>query len=178
MLTTLRLVALNRSVMFLAIAVLAISASATLANTVHAQDRLGGDGTDGMEPKGICEFSSELDNPHRSGGEVSAHGWWIDRNDYCPQFADVENWLHQWTCDATGGNCSWILVDQDETRVREGGGRGRRNTVRGQCATDDTTGYRNIVDLDLVGRYDTADQYYRTFNVDCRVYANGSPYNG
>ena len=175
MLTTLRLVALNRSVMFLAIAVLAISASATLANTVHAQDRLGGDGTDGMEPKGICEFSSELDNPHRSGGEVSAHGWWIDKNDNCPQFADVENWLHQWTCDATGGNCSWVLVDQDETRVREGGG---RNTVRGQCATDDTTGYRNIVDLDLVGRYDTADQYYRTFNVDCRVYANGSPYNG
>ena len=41
MLTTLRLVALNRSVMFLAIAVLTISASATFANAVHAQDGLG-----------------------------------------------------------------------------------------------------------------------------------------
>ena len=175
MLTTLRLVALNRSVMFLAIAVLTISASATFANAVHAQDGLG---TDGMEPKGICEFSSELDDPHRSGGEVSAHGWWIDRNDDCPRLADVENWLHQWTCDANGGNCSWILVHQDETRVREGGGHGRRNTVRGQCATDDTTGYRNIVDVDLVGRLDPSDHYYRIFNVNCRVYANGSPYNG
>ena len=69
-------------------------------------------------------------------------------------------------------------MDQDETRVREGGGRGRRNTVRGHCAIDGTTGYRNIVDVDLVGRLDPADQYYRIFNVNCRVYANGSPYNG
>ena len=42
----------------------------------------------------------------------------------------------------------------------------------------DTTGYRNIVAVDLVGRLDPADQYYRIFNVNCRVYANGSPYNG
>ena len=52
--------------------------------------------------------------------------------------------------------------------------------VRRQCGTlsPDTTGYRNIVDVDLVGRLDPADQYYRIFNVNCRVYANGSPYNG
>ena len=159
---------------FLAIALLAISASAITANIAHAEDPTGD--TSDSEAADLCSFRSQLDYPHYSGGDVSAHGWWRDENNDCPRYADVENWLEQWTCDASGGNCDWVKVAHDKTRDRQGGGRGRRNTVRHQCATSASIGYRNIVDVDVIGILDTPEKFYVTQNVDCRAIANGRPY--
>ena len=50
-------------------------------------------------------------------------------------------------------------------RIRPGGGRGCRTTVRHACASTSMTGYRNMVDVDLVGRFDPPDQYTRIANV-------------
>ncbi len=55
MLTILRLILSNRSVTFLAIALLAISASAITANTAHAEDPTGDTGD--SEAAGLCVFS-------------------------------------------------------------------------------------------------------------------------
>ncbi len=121
-------------------------------------------------------FQLRAGQPPYSSGDVSAHGWWIDENNDCPRYADVENWLEQWTCDASGGNCGWVQVAHNKTRVISGGGRGRRNTVRHQCATSASTGYRNIVDVDVIGILDTPEKFYVTQNVDCRAIANGRPY--
>ena len=123
-------------------------------------------------------FSSELDNPLLSDGEVSAHGWWMAGNNECRRYAEVENWLQQWTCDASGGNCNWVEVAHNETRVGPGGRRGRRNTARRQCATSTLTGYRNMVDVELVGVFDPADRRYRIVDFGCRATANGGRYYG
>ena len=90
-----------------------------------------GDGTDGLESDvddlqdtvgGSCTYQTRGDNPHRSGNDVSVHGWWkiSPASGQCPTHADVEVWLQGWWCGWSG--CWWRTIDSDEKRVRPGGG--------------------------------------------------------
>ena len=135
-----------------------------------------GDGTDGLESDvddlqdtvgGSCTYQTRGDNPHRSGNDVSVHGWWkiSPASGQCPTHADVEVWLQGWWCNEWYG-CWWRTIDSDEKRVRPGGGSGRRTNIRELCATFETTGYRNVVDL--VGVGDPGDKEYVIANVNCR----------
>ncbi len=118
-----------------------------------------------------CKFKTGADNPHRSstGFAVSAHGWWEEKSrpkGQCPEFADVEAWLHVVWCDILTG-CRWVLLDNQEKRVREGGGSNKRTTVRYDCASSEVVGYRIKVDVDLVNAPDLPNWVTRKSDVRC-----------
>lgn len=115
---------------------------------------------------GSCDYETDGDYPHRSGTDVSAHGWWHRYSASCPTYADVTVWLQQYWCDAWG--CRWITRATGSKRVLPGGGSGRRATARKYCDTSQYTGWRNVVDVDLVGVSDPADKKYIIQNVYCR----------
>lgn len=119
-------------------------------------------------PGGSCRFETKGDRPHMSAQdtEVSAHGWWRERSPgLCPEYADVEVWLQAHWCDL---GCRWRTIAHNQTRIRAGGGRGRRTIARHACASDEITGFRNVVDVDLVGAVDPPNRVYITFNLACR----------
>ena len=108
-----------------------------------------------------CNYTTEGDYPHKSGGDVSAHGWWENNDPDCPRYADVEVWLKAWLCLYDGDQkvrCYWETLDHDEKRIREGGGKGKRTSVRHGCSGSKPISFRNIVDVDLVGIWDWPDK--------------------
>jgi len=113
-----------------------------------------------------CSYLTRGDNPHRSGADVSAHGWWHRRSASCPTYADVTVVLQQYWCDFYG--CRWISRASGKKRVLPGGGAGRRANARRHCDSSAYTGWRNVVDVDLVGVSDPADKKYYIKNVYCR----------
>ena len=165
----------NRYIIILPAVLLAIVAMPVVANVAHAdsENEIGRGQT-----RDICEFQSRVDNPHisRNRTDVSGHGWWNAIAGTCPSHARVQSWLYQWTCDAIGNNCSWIEIDDDDRTLLPGGGAGKRTNVRRTCASSSSTGYKNLVDVDLIGFIDPPTQFYRIKNVNCRVLSNGYPY--
>ncbi len=120
---------------------------------------------------GLCRFTMEGDYPHLSNHrrEVSTHGWWEIESDNqnCPEYAYVEVWLQANWCDFITG-CRWITLAHQEKRIREGGGSGRRTTARYDCASNELlVGYRNVVDVDLVGVPDLPNKLKITREVEC-----------
>lgn len=83
---------------------------------------------------GPCRPEAKPDRPHRSGADVSGHGYWERGGDCCP-----------------------------------GGGRGKRSTARARCRSSAVTSWRNHVDVDVHGRWDTADKPFKEARVGCRV---------
>ena len=116
-----------------------------------------------------CNYTTRGDNPRvtRRGNEVSVHGWWTINSGSCPTHADVEVWLQGWYC-MEGFGCWWRTINEDEKRIRAGGGAGKRTNVRAFCVSNHVTGFRNVVDVDLVGVSDPPDKLYITANVPCR----------
>lgn len=117
-----------------------------------------------------CTFETGADNPHRSDGDVSAHGWWNETSEEdrtCPEYADVEVRLQAWWCDIFF-NCWWVTQAIEESRVREGGGRGRRTTARQSCTRDGReVSWLNVVDVDLVGTWDRPFRAYKEIDIEC-----------
>lgn len=118
-----------------------------------------------------CKYKTRGDHPHRSGGDVSAHGWWTTTTPKkCPRYAYVEVWLKAWACDYQNGRkvrCFWDTVDHDEKRIRAGGGRGKRTNVRKACASNKTVSYMSIIDVDLEGMWDGPGRTKIQKNVPC-----------
>lgn len=117
---------------------------------------------------GSCSYDTRGDYPHPSGSDVSAHGWWVYLSGSCPAQADVTVYLQQYWCDGWG--CRWITRATGEKRVYAGGGSANRANARTYCDSSEYTGWRNVVDVDLVGVSDPADKAYITSNVYCRDY--------
>ena len=116
---------------------------------------------------GPCTPYSGRDNPHRSstGSAVSGHGWW-DKGDCSNNRANVYNCLYEWYTDNT-----WRQKDCSSTQeLRPGGGSGNRTTARRTCANWLRTSWRNHVDVDVIGEWDSAEKPMRQADVDCRVY--------
>lgn len=118
----------------------------------------------------LCVFGSRTDHPHRSGGDVSVHGWWVYIWGACPQFAWVTVWLQQEEC-STPYWCRWVNRGPRSMKmVREGGGAGNRATARVACASTQTTRWRGAVDVDLIGYFDDPlVEYGVPAWVQCRV---------
>ena len=122
-----------------------------------------------------CDYEAGGDYPHLSGTgfATSAHGWWEDNSPgQCPEYADVDIILQARMCYYEDGQptdrCYWDSLVRKERRIRAGtGGSGRRVPVRHNCASTQTTGYRSVIDVDLVGVPDGIGKLYRTNNVDC-----------
>ena len=113
-----------------------------------------------------CVYETKGDYPHYSDGDVSAHGWWLRRSDECPARADVRVFLYGRWCE--DDRCEWRYLNSNGDRIRSGGGRGRRVTVRNECYTNDWAFYRSVVDVDIPGQIDPPDQLERIQQVQCR----------
>lgn len=113
-----------------------------------------------------CPFDAVGDNPHRSAGDVSAHGWWnTSVPSLCPEFANVEVWIQGLWCDPWG--CLWLTVANNEREIRPRNTSGQRTTARRNCVADNLVGFRNIVRADLVGA-SGSDLFVGTpINVEC-----------
>lgn len=112
----------------------------------------------GVITAGWCRYRQAIDDPHLSGGEASIHGSWIQAGGICPALANVDTYLQAYWCDSWG--CRWITVDFDSRDIRSGGGRGKRGNARKACATSRYTGWRGVVDVDLIGVNDPAGFTY------------------
>lgn len=105
------------------------------------------------------------DNTHLSSGDVSGHGWWL-----------------RGTCDGATQALVTVHIQQlwDDGVWRNAGNKGEgylrpkedsnnRITARVPCLTSVTTGWRSIVDVDIVGFADTPNRVFTPRqNLACR----------
>lgn len=115
-----------------------------------------------------CDYTTHSDNPHKSGNEVSVHGWWTKSpGSSCPRYAYVTVELEAYYCHWRSG-CWWVAQSVNSDRVRSGeGGRGRRVAARFPCVSNNLVGWRSIVDVDLEGQIDMPLIVSRAANVEC-----------
>lgn len=114
---------------------------------------------------GPCTPFSGRDNPHKSSGDVSGHGWW-KKGECSNNLADVYNCLYEYYTDNT-----WRQKACSPTkRLRPYTGSGDRTVARRACSNSLYTSWRNHVDVDVVGEWDTAEKPMRQDEIYCRVY--------
>ncbi len=118
---------------------------------------------------GPCRPIARPDRPHRSGADVSGHGYW-ERGTCSGDKATVYNCLYQYSGLDARGRRTWTQkACSSKVTVAPGGGRGKRSTARVQCRSSAVTSWRNHVDVDVHGRWDTADKPFKEARVGCRV---------
>lgn len=115
-----------------------------------------------------AKFETHGDRVHRSSTafEASGHGWWI--NLHCPsaQRARVTVQLQQYFTDGSWRNRGV----KGSATVYSGSGRGNRSTGRATCGTSSRTGWRSVIDVDLVGVNDPSGVGVTApANINCRV---------
>jgi hypothetical protein len=102
-----------------------------------------------------CVFYTNGDYVHISTSEpqtASGHGWWTNKD--CPTpLADVSVRLQLLK------NGAWTDVAWSSKTVGPGGGAGSRATARVECKTIAWSQWRSVVDVDLVGLFDTTEVY-------------------
>ena len=115
----------------------------------------------------VCFFQTRGDYVHVSSSahEASGHGWWVNI-DCDAALADVTVQLQQYYSDGKWRNKGTV----GRARVRSGGGAGNRATGRGACtAGSAVTGWRSVVDVDLVGVPDDPNKLTTPArNIPCR----------
>ena len=130
----------------------------------NSSARLSTAGTD-EAAAAICTFYTKGDYAHRSstGFAASAHGWWTNVN--CrTSSAKVTVWLQQYYSDGV-----WRTKATGTGTWAPGGGAGNRTTARALCADSRSTGWRSVVDVDLVGLADDRGRLTTSaVNLACR----------
>ncbi|HEX3733496.1 MAG TPA: hypothetical protein VHU91_11330 [Mycobacteriales bacterium] len=129
---------------------LAVAAPASAASEPEPVG--GGESSPSVSLRDVGLFKPDGDDPHLSGGDVSAHGWWKENHGPATH-ADVTVRLQ-----IKRGN-SWAYVGKTgKARVTVGGGRGKRATGRAKCKNTNNHQWRSIVDVDIVGYADPPDK--------------------
>src|SRR5690606_1870168 len=111
-----------------------------------------------------CTPVSGVDNPHRSstGVAASGHGWW-DQGDCSSNRAVVYNCLYMQHDDGY-----WYQKACSQSKeLKPGGGSSHRTVARRDCAGTAVRQWRNHVDVDVVGEWDTAEKPMRQAAVAC-----------
>lgn len=114
----------------------------------------------------VCAAYTRGDNVHRSstGFAASGHGWW-DNVNCSATYADVTVQLQQYYGDGVWRNQG----SAGKARVLSGGGSGQRATGRADCIISSYTGWRGIVDVDLVALIDDSSVLVTpSANIYCR----------
>jgi hypothetical protein len=101
-----------------------------------------------------CVFFTDGDRVHRSGADVSGHGWWVRINCPAGTKAKVTIWLEEYFSDGT-----WRVKAEGDKTVYSGGGRANRAAAHASCNSFSAfVSWRSRIDVDLVGRVDSAEQ--------------------
>lgn len=105
-------------------------------------------------------------NVSSSAFEASGHGWWVNLNCPAGTLARVTVVLQELYSDG-----SWRVKGvPGVATVRSGGGSGARATGRAPCTNATLTGWRSVVDVDLIGiPDDPLVTITPPINVSCRV---------
>lgn len=127
-----------------------------------------GSPVEALGPEAVCTFTTRGDYVHVSSSafEASGHGWWVNGN--CPtSTAVVTVELQEYYSDG-----SWRTKGTvGQATVRSGGGAGNRATGRAGCNNSSLTGWRSVVDVDLVGVADDPGKLITPArNINCRRY--------
>jgi hypothetical protein len=112
-----------------------------------------------------CKPISLPDNPHYSGGDVSAHGQW-NKGTCTSNTAHVYNCLYEYYSDATWRRkaCS------ARVKLKPKSVSNNRTTARRACdSTSSLISWRNHVDVDVDGQHDPPDEPHRDADVHCVV---------
>ncbi|MFD7664963.1 hypothetical protein [Streptomyces sp. NPDC059788] len=127
-----------------------------------------GSSAEARGPEAVCTFKTRGDYVHVSSSafEASGHGWWVNGN--CPTSTavvtvELQEYYNdgRWRTKGTVGQAT----------VRSGGGAGNRATGRAGCDNNTLTGWRSVVDVDLVGVADTPEKLITPArNINCRRY--------
>jgi hypothetical protein len=113
----------------------------------------------GVITAGSCKYRQAIDDPHRSGGDTSIHGWWLKYSGTCPSKANVDVYLQAYWCDFLG--CRWVTVASGSGDFYQGGGSGKWANARESCSsTARLVGWRGFVDVDLIGVSDPSGYTY------------------
>lgn len=122
--------------------------------------------SDEVQAAAICTFTTNGDYVHVSSSafEASGHGWWVNGN--CnTSTAVVTVQLQQYYSDGSWRNVGTV----GRSTVRSGGGAGNRATGRGGCNNSSVTGWRSVIDVDLVGLADDPGKLTTpSRNIACR----------
>lgn len=115
----------------------------------------------------VCTFTMNGDYVHVSSSaprEASGHGWWVNGN--CrATLADVTVQLQQYYSDGSWRSTGTV----GRARVRSGGGAGNRATGRAGCNSTSLTGWRSVIDVDVVGIVDDPNKAVTSGrNISCR----------
>lgn len=114
----------------------------------------------------FCSFTTNGDFVHVSSSalEASGHGWWIN-GDCDTTTAVVTVQLQEFFSDGTWRNKGTV----GRATVRSGGGSANRSTGRASCSNTSVTGWRSVVDVDLVGLADDPGKLTTSAqNIGCR----------
>lgn len=107
-----------------------------------------------LERAFICSPHAHAENPHTSGSDVSAHGFW-KKNNCSNSRAKVRVDLAAFWGNRRTGVGSWITITSNTREIRSGGGRGQRVTARAYChKSAHPVSWRNLVDVDVIGERD------------------------
>jgi hypothetical protein len=121
---------------------------------------------DGLAIIGVCSFTTNGDFVHVSSTafEASGHGWWVNGNcDTTTAVVTVQ--LQQFYSDGVWRNIGTV----GRSTVRSGGGSGNRATGRAACTGSALTGWRSVIDVDLVGLADDPRKLTTAArNINCR----------
>lgn len=119
-----------------------------------------------QEAAGPCGFITDGDAVHVSSSafEASGHGFW--RNINCKATkAVVTVQLQQFYSDGKWRNKGTV----GKKTVKSGGGAGKRATGRAACNSKTLTGWRSVIDVDLVGQPDSPEKgVTKAVNINCR----------
>lgn len=114
----------------------------------------------------LCLFTTNGDYVHVSSSafEASGHGWWVNGN--CrARTAVVTVQLQQFYSDGKWRN----VGSPGKKTVKSGGGAGNRATGRAACNNRSVTGWRSVIDVDLVGQADDPGKLTTPArNIKCR----------
>ncbi|WP_083342742.1 MULTISPECIES: hypothetical protein [Frankia] len=146
---------------------------APVPDSAVAAGAVGADGLRGRSsPAGItksarvCYFETRGDDVHVSSSahEASGHGWWVNIDcDVTKAVVTVQ--LQEYYSDGTWRNVGAV----GRSTVKSGGGAGNRATGRGHCRSGSLTGWRSVIDVDLVGVPDDPNKLVTTGrNIRCR----------
>ncbi len=118
---------------------------------------------------GPCNPHTYADNPHVTRGQVSAHGWWREGTCDGATKATVRVCLLEWWVDSNG-NRKWVNKGCSSKSIKQAG-KSRKPAVnkRRTCTSFSTTGWANLVDVDVAGKWDNTEDGYKAANIGCRV---------
>ncbi|WP_462189078.1 hypothetical protein [Frankia sp. CcWB2] len=140
------------------------SAVAAAAGADGLRDRSSPAGT--TKSARVCYFETRGDYVHVSSSahEASGHGWWVNIDcDVTRAVVTVQ--LQEYYSDGTWRNVGTV----GRSTVKSGGGAGNRATGRGHCRSSRLTGWRSVIDVDLLGVPDDPNKLVtKGRNIRCR----------